>query len=75
MADDELWRKRFHLFMTVRLLGVALVVAGIAIMFTDLIRPGGWPALGAFVGLGGVLDSLIVPRLLKKAWDKEDGKA
>lgn len=75
MADDELWRKRFHLFMTVRLLGVAFVVAGIAIMFTDLLRPGGWPALGAAVGLIGVVDSLVVPKLLKKHWDREDGKA
>ena len=44
MADDDLWRRRFFVFMLIRLFGLATFFLGIAIIYTDLLREGGWPA-------------------------------
>ena len=45
VADEDLWRRRFHLFMLVRLVGLATFFLGVAIIYTDLLREGGWPAV------------------------------
>ena len=72
MADEELWRRRFMIFMLVRLFGVVTFLAGIAIAYSDLVREGGWPALGAILAIIGVIDAVFAPKLLKKHWDAED---
>ncbi|MGI8610939.1 MAG: hypothetical protein ACR2KH_01485 [Sphingomicrobium sp.] len=72
MADELLWRRRFLIFMLVRLFGLLTFLAGIAIAYSDLVREGGWPALGAIVAIIGAIDSVFAPRLLKKHWDQED---
>ena len=59
-------------YTLVRLGGLAIFFFGIAIIYTDLVRPGGWPQLGAIVAIMGVIDALFAPRLLKKAWDEQD---
>jgi hypothetical protein len=72
MDDEALWRKRLLLYSLVRFGGVAVFFVGIAIMYTDLARPGGWPQVGAVVAILGVIDALFAPRLLKRAWDEQD---
>jgi hypothetical protein len=72
MAEEEVWRKRLLIYSLVRAGGLAIFFLGLAIVFTNLVRQGGWPQLGAIVAIGGVVDALLAPRLLKKAWDKED---
>lgn len=72
MDDEALWRKRLLLYSLVRFGGVAVFFFGIAIMYTDLARPGGWPQVGAVVAILGVIDALFAPRLLKRAWDEQD---
>ena len=72
MADEAVWRRRFLIFMAVRLVGTLTFLAGIAIAYSDLVREGGWPALGAIIAIMGGLDALIAPRLLKKHWDEVD---
>jgi len=72
MADDAVWKRRFFLFMGARLLGLLTFFAGIAIMFTDILREGGWPLVGAIIMLLGLVDAVIAPRLLKKQWQKDD---
>jgi hypothetical protein len=74
MADDDLWRRRFQLFMLVRFIGLATFFLGIAIIYSDLVREGGWPALGAVLAILGTLDAVFAPRMLKKLWDQEDGR-
>jgi len=72
MDDEDRWRKRLLLYSLVRFGGLAIFFLGIAILYTDLVRPGGWPQLGAVVAILGVIDALFAPRLLKRAWDEQD---
>lgn len=72
MADEELWKRRFHAFTAVRLLGLATFFLGIAIIYTDLLREGGWPAVGAVLAIIGTIDVVFAPKLLKKLWDQQD---
>jgi len=71
-TSDEIWRKRFQLFLLVRLFGVATFLLGIAIAYTDLLRPGGWPLVGGLISIAGAIDAVFAPRLLKKLWQQHD---
>ncbi len=71
-ADEAKWRRRFFIFMAVRLAGAAIVFLGIAIAFGDLIRDGGWRTGGMIIAAMGLIDVLFAPRLLKKQWEIED---
>jgi hypothetical protein len=70
--DDDVARRRLILYSLVRFGGLAIFLLGIAIGYTDLVRPGGWPQVGAIVVIMGVIDAMFAPRLLKKAWDEQD---
>jgi membrane protein implicated in regulation of membrane protease activity len=72
MDDETLWRKRLLLYSLVRLGGIAIFFIGIAIIYTDLVRPGGWPQLGAVVAILGVVDAFFAPRMLRKVWKEQD---
>ena len=41
MTDDDVWRRRFQLFAAIRLFGLLTFLLGIAIAYSDLVRPGG----------------------------------
>lgn len=71
-SDDQAARNRLLAYSLVRFGGLAIFFVGIAIIYTNLVRAGGWPQLGAAIAIIGVLDSLVAPRLLKRAWDKRD---
>jgi membrane protein implicated in regulation of membrane protease activity len=72
MDEDELWRKRLIQYSLVRGLGLLIFFLGLAIIYTNLVRPGGWPRLGAIVAIIGALDALLLPRFVRRAWDKKD---
>ncbi|HEY6048182.1 MAG TPA: hypothetical protein VIV07_03950 [Sphingomicrobium sp.] len=72
MDDDAIWRKRLLAYTLVRLGGLAIFFAGIAVMYTDWLRPGGWPQVGAVIAIMGAIDTVFAPRLLKKSWDEQD---
>lgn len=69
--EEALWRKRFGIFALFRLSGLALMLAGIAVAFTGLARPGGWPAVGGVLVLMGVVDGLILPAFVRRRWEAE----
>ena len=69
--SEEEAKKRFGYFALVRLSAVAMVMLGIAVALTGLVRPGGWSVPGIVIGLIGVAEALIGPRLLRKAWDRK----
>ena len=72
MADEQVWKQRLLIFTLVRLVGLATILLGLAIAFTDLVRDGGWPLVGFVLAVAGAIDALFAPRLLKKAWDEQD---
>lgn len=72
MPDEALWKRRFHLFMAVRLIGLAVFLLGVAITFSDLVREGGWPAVGGLLAIAGVIDAVFAPKMLKKLWAQQD---
>ena len=72
MADEDLWRRRFQAFMAVRAFGLATFLLGIAVIYTDLLREGGWPVVGAILVIVGTIDAVFAPRLLKKLWAQQD---
>lgn len=70
--DESVAKRRLLLYTLVRAGGLAIFFLGIAIMYTGILRPGGWPQIGAIVAIMGAIDTLFAPRLLKKAWDEQD---
>ena len=70
--DDDLARRRLLFYTLVRFAGLAVFFLGIAIVYTDLLRPGGWPQVGAIVAIMGAIDAMFAPLLLKMAWDEQD---
>ncbi len=72
MADDDPWKRRFFVYTTVRVGGLAIFFLGLAIAYSNLIRDGGWPQVGAIVAILGAIDTVFAPRLLKKGWDAQD---
>ena len=72
MDDEAVWRQRLLIYSIVRLGGIAIFFLGVAIIYTDLLRRGGWPQGGAVVAILGVLDAFFAPRLLRRAWREQD---
>ena len=70
--DDDIYRKRLLAYTVVRAGGLAIFFLGLAIIYTNLLRPGGWPQVGAIVAIMGAIDALFAPRVLKRAWDEQD---
>lgn len=69
---EDVWKRRFHVFVILRLLGLAVFLFGLAVVFTGALRPGGWPALGSVIVILGVIDAVLAPKLLRKQWDRLD---
>ena len=72
MADERYYRNRLLAYTGARAFGLAVMLLGIAIIYSDLLREGGWPQVGAVIAIMGVIDALFAPRLLKKVWDEQD---
>jgi hypothetical protein len=71
-SGDPLWKRRFQLFLAIRLVGLATFLVGIAIAFTDLVQPGGHKLIGGLLAVVGALDAVIAPRILKRGWERQD---
>ena len=72
MADEDLWRRRFQIFMLVRLFGLAVFLTGIFVIYTDLLREGGWPVVGAILAIMGAVDAVFAPKMLRTLWEQQD---
>ena len=70
MDDEAIWQRRFLIFAAMRLSGLVLMLAGMGIALGDFVRPGGWPLLGGVLIVVGLIDALVMPRLLKRQWNK-----
>ena len=70
--DEDTARRRLLIYTLVRFGGLLIFFLGIAIIYTNLLRPGGWPQVGAIVAIMGAIDATFAPVILKKAWDDRD---
>ena len=70
--DENVAKRRLLIYSLVRFAGFAVFLFGVAVIYTDLLRPGGWPQVGAIIAIMGIIDGVFAPRLLKKAWDEQD---
>jgi len=70
--DEDTARRRLLIYTLVRFGGLLIFFLGLAIVYTNLLRPGGWPQVGAIVAMMGVIDAMFAPLLLKRAWDDRD---
>jgi len=70
MTDEAIYKKRFLMFAAARLAGLALMILGVAIAFSDLVRDGGFRELGGLLIALGTIESVVVPLLLKRAWQR-----
>jgi hypothetical protein len=64
--DEAADKKRFHIFMALRLSGLAIFFLGVAIAFGDLVREGGLPALGVPIELLGLAETVLATKILKR---------
>jgi len=73
-VTDEEAKRQFIIFAILRIGGVALFLLGIAIAFTDLLRPGGWKLLGGILVIVGTIEAVVSPRLVKRTMTRTDDK-
>ena len=73
MTDDEA-RRQFIIFGILRVGGLLLFLIGIAIAFTDLLKPGGWKLLGGILVVVGAIEAVISPRLVKRSMNRTDDR-
>jgi hypothetical protein len=72
MRDEDVWKKRFLIFTAVRVAGLAVLMLGLAIAYSDLLRPGGWKLVGGILVICGAIDAVLAPHILKRAWEQAD---
>ena len=73
MTDDQA-KRQFIIFAILRIGGLALFLLGIAIAFTDLLKPGGWKLLGGILVVVGTIEAVISPRLVKRTMARTDDR-
>ncbi len=71
MTDEEA-KRQFIIFAILRVGGLLLFLLGIAIAFTDLLKPGGWKLLGGILVIVGAIDAVVAPRILRRGWERLD---
>lgn len=73
-VTDEQAKRQFIIFAILRIGGLALFLLGIAIAFTDLLKPGGWMLLGGILVIVGTIEAVISPRLVKRSMAQTEDK-
>ncbi len=68
MTEHDPYKSRFLLFTAARLGGLAIMVLGISVAFSDLVRDGGNRQLGGLLIALGTIEMVVVPLILKRFW-------
>jgi hypothetical protein len=72
--DEDLWRSRFIAVNLLRIGGTLVVLAGLAIWNTNVLRQGGLPQVGFPLALAGLVASFWGPVALSRHWKRKDGR-
>jgi hypothetical protein len=70
--DEKTAKLRLLTLTGIRLCCLLFVLLGLMVIYTDWIRRGGWPQLGAGLCIIGAFAFLLIPRATKRMWDRED---
>jgi hypothetical protein len=70
--DAAEWKRRLALYSAARVPGLAIFMLGIAIAYSNLLRPGGWPQVGAVLAIVGGVGSILLPRAVRRRWVRMD---
>jgi membrane protein implicated in regulation of membrane protease activity len=73
-VTDEEAKRQFIIFAILRVGGLVLFLLGIAIAFTDLLKPGGWKLLGGILAIVGAIEAVVSPRLVNRTMARTDDK-
>lgn len=65
---DQLARTRYVILSALRASGVLLMVMGLWIWNSDILREGGWPTVGVPLFALGFVESLILPQIIARKW-------
>ena len=68
MTDEAMWKRRFFALMLARLVGTLLALSGLVVAYGDVVRPGGYLALGVPLILAGMVALAVLPILLRRRW-------
>ena len=66
--QEALAKARFGILTMLRASGTILMLLGIWIWLGDILRAGGWPALGLPLFILGFAESLILTQILARRW-------
>ena len=65
---ERLAKSRWQSLQLFRLVGLVLMLLGLLVWASDLLREGGLPALGIPIFVLGAFNALILPILLARRW-------
>ena len=66
--QERLARVRFAILNSTKVSGIVLMAFGLWIWVGDLIRVGGWMAIGVPIFAAGLFQSLVLPKILASQW-------
>lgn len=73
-VSEATWRNRFIAINLARIGGTLVALFGLVIWQGDLLREGGWAAVGIPMTLVGLLVSFVGPRWLASRWRTPPGR-
>jgi len=73
-VSESTWRNRFIIINLVRIGGTLVVLIGLLVWQTGLVREGGWPGVGIPAALLGLMVSFGGPQWLAARWRTPPGQ-
>ncbi len=65
---ERLAKSRWQTLQLLRFTGIIVMILGLWIWAGDILREGGWPALGAILLAVGAFEAIVMPVYLAGRW-------
>ena len=65
---ERLAKSRWQTLQLLRFTGIVVMILGMWIWAGDILRPGGWPAVGIPLLALGAFEALVLPVMLARRW-------